>query len=51
MENRINYAQAEQLRGLLERVKKLDEQQGNQTIVIALAFLLGLVISYLVTRL
>jgi LPS O-antigen subunit length determinant protein (WzzB/FepE family) len=46
-EYRINYEQAQELRSLLERERTIAEQQGNEAIVLALGFLLGLVIGYL----
>jgi LPS O-antigen subunit length determinant protein (WzzB/FepE family) len=50
-EYRINYEQAQELRSLLERERTIADQQGNEAIVLALGFLLGLVIGYLASRL
>jgi len=50
-EGTINYVQVDELRSLLEREKAIAEQQGNEAIVVALGFLLGLVIGYLVSKL
>jgi len=50
-EDRISRQQAGQLRNLLERERAMAEQQGNDAIVVALGFLLGLVIRYLVSEL
>ncbi len=50
MEERISREEVDELRSLLEREKAMAEQQGNEAIVVALGFLLGLVIGYLISK-
>lgn len=50
MEERISREEGDELRSLLEREKAMAEQQGNEAIVVALGFLLGLVIGYLISK-
>jgi hypothetical protein len=50
MEGGITREEVDELRNLLEREKVMAEQQGNEVIVVAVGFLLGLVIVYLVSK-
>ncbi len=49
-DDRINPAQAQELRDLLEREKSEAAQQGNFLALLAIAFLIGLVVGYIASQ-